>query len=401
MEELMFAEKNIKKHVAIIHAFSLMSVLQRKIVNALFYEAINNETHRKNENSIAVEYRISFSKLAKDIAFNSKNTQYLKEAIDGLASLKIVWNLLKDKAPADISFLNMRILHGSPTFYQDGTFNFSFHKLLLDLINTPSVYGTISLNTQAKFESKYGHALYENSTRFVNLNKSKVLDLTIVRQLLGVDKNNYQSMREFSRNVINPAMEEVNDVANFTVNLEKIKQGRKIIAFELYAKNKETKVERRDIVHEILSEKVCKEISQTFGFVDRLILNKLANNYSEEYILDKIKYTKIFAKKNANNLYPIAYFISALRDNYQISKIDTNLPDNRVGSSDRKLDKNLTSWQDENNFLQSDLRHWQNILKDKQKNCDNGTIIELEAIISRCEEKLNEHYKEKPEKISE
>jgi len=40
----------------------------------------------------------------------------LKEAVDGLASIKIEWNLLKDKVPADISFLNLRILHGAPTF---------------------------------------------------------------------------------------------------------------------------------------------------------------------------------------------------------------------------------------------------------------------------------------------
>ena len=33
----MLAEKTIKKHVIILHAYSLMSVLQRKIVNVLLY----------------------------------------------------------------------------------------------------------------------------------------------------------------------------------------------------------------------------------------------------------------------------------------------------------------------------------------------------------------------------
>ena len=57
-----------------------------------------------NQNSVAVECLMPFPKLAKAVNFNSNNTQYLKEAIDGLASLKIEWNLLKDTAPTDISF---------------------------------------------------------------------------------------------------------------------------------------------------------------------------------------------------------------------------------------------------------------------------------------------------------
>src|SRR5574338_1402323 len=127
----MLAEKTIRKHVSIIHAYSLMSMLQRKIVNVLLYEAIKGNNRQKNHNSVAVECQIPFSILSKAIKFNSNNNQYLKEAIDGLASLKIEWNLLKDKTPADISFLNLRILHGSPTFYKDNTLNFSFHKVML------------------------------------------------------------------------------------------------------------------------------------------------------------------------------------------------------------------------------------------------------------------------------
>ena len=131
----MLAEKTIKKHVIILHAYSLMSVLQRKIVNVLLYEAIKGNNRVHNKDSVAVECNIPFSSLLKSVKFNSNNTQYLKEAIDGLASLKIEWNLLRDKAPTDISFLNLRVLHGAPTFYQDNTLNFSFHKVMHAILN--------------------------------------------------------------------------------------------------------------------------------------------------------------------------------------------------------------------------------------------------------------------------
>ena len=149
----MLAEKVLRKHVAIIHAYSMMSALQRKIVNVLLYQAIHTKNDDRNQGSVAVECLMPFSKLAKAVNFNSNNTQYLKEAIDGLASLKIEWNLLKDKAPTDISFLNLRILHGSPTFYQNGEFNFSFHKFMLDLAGNPPIYGTIDIDIQAQLEN--------------------------------------------------------------------------------------------------------------------------------------------------------------------------------------------------------------------------------------------------------
>ena len=69
----MLAEKIIKKHVAIIHAYSLMSSLQRKIINVLLYETNLDKNRINNSDSVAIECRISFSGLSKAINFNSNN----------------------------------------------------------------------------------------------------------------------------------------------------------------------------------------------------------------------------------------------------------------------------------------------------------------------------------------
>ena len=83
------AQAVLKKHVAVIHAYSQMSVLQRKVINVLLHEAINNKPSLIHKNSVAIEYKTSYSILRKKTNFNSNNTQYMKEAIDNLASLKI------------------------------------------------------------------------------------------------------------------------------------------------------------------------------------------------------------------------------------------------------------------------------------------------------------------------
>ena len=392
MELGMLAEKKITKHVSIIHAFSLMSSLQRKIVNVLLFEAIKSDNWLNHNESIAVECRIPFSILYKSINFKSNNTQYLKEAIDELASLTIEWNLLKDKVPNDISFLNLRILHGSPTFFQDGTFNFSFHKVMLQLIEKPSIYGTIDIDLQSQFESKYSHALYENCTRFVNLQKNKIIQLEIFRKLLGVQTNKYDGMRELTRNVITPSIEEVNDRADFIVDLEKISLGRKVTGFLLSVNSKSKHTKK--ILQTDRNEKnnILDEIKQSFGEIKTNILENILKNYSEQYIYEKIAYTKKFSKKELTGFYPIPYFISALKNDYK-SRENYQSSLHEEKSFEQKDD-----WGNELYELQSQLNHWKKMLDYGQTSRNIACIKTAKEAIEKYEQKYKQHLLTKPDK---
>lgn len=389
----MLAEKTIRKHVAIIHAYSLMSVLQRKIVNVLLHEA-TKVTNRVNNHhsSVAVECNIPFSSLSKAVKFNSNNTQYLKEAIDGLASLKIEWNLLKDKVPTDISFLNLRVLHGSPTFYQDNTINFSFHKIMLDLLVNPSIYGTIDIDLQSEFESKYGHSLYENSTRFVNLQKNKIIPLETFRKILGVPEDKYPSMRELTRNVITPSVEEVNDRASFIVGLETIRVGRKITGFEVSVQSKKTSVITEGILNGSDSERIHKEIKTTFGIINESVLENIINNYSEEYIEEKINYTKKCAKKERTGFYPIPYFISAIKYDYKFKE------DQKPEEPQEKLSNEESEWKKKLYILQAELNHWEKLFGYTKAGDNEEHVKNMQKFVLNCQEKLKQHYLEKPTK---
>jgi hypothetical protein len=381
----MLAEKTIRKHVTIIHAYSLMSTLQRKIVNVLLYEAIQGK-RLNHHNSVAVECQIPFATLCKAIRFNSNNTQYLKEAIDGLASIKIEWNLLKDRVPTNISFLNLRVLHGAPTFYQDNTLNFSFHKIMLDLVDNPSIYGTLDIDLQSKFESKYGHALYENSTRFINLQKNKIIDLETFRKILGVHEQKYSTMRELTRNVIAPSIEEVNDLANFVVSLDAIKKGRKVTGFEVSVKNRK-KVSITKITSEINNhEKILNQIKNVFGEVNQSVLENILNNYSEEYIFEKIEYTRQYAKKAPNGLYPIPYFISAIKYDYKFKE------EIKSQTIEIKSVDNNNDWEDQLKSLQCDLAHWQKLLVYATASKNDSQIDNIKKVLLTCQKKIDEHH---------
>lgn len=391
MEQVVFSEKVIRKHVSIIHAYSLMSVLQRKIVNMLLHESLKEYGFLNSQESVAIERRMSLGSLAKAIGFNSNNTHYLKESIDDLASLKIEWNLLKDKAPTDVSFLNLRILHGAPTFYQDGTFNFSFHKIMLALVNNPPIYGTIDLDLQAKFESKYSHSLYENSTRFVNLQKNKIVQLNTFRKLLGVESQKYQTMRELTRNVITPSLEEVNDRASFVVALNPIKIGRKVAAFELSVKD--NKRSERMISHnKIDADNLIKEIKQVVGFINDATLDSIFRSYAKEYILEKIAYVKSHAKKESTGLYPAAYFISALKNDYK--SIDQSVE--KAETKKLEISDDLKKWGKENQMLQSDVNYWKKMLDYAESANSSTSINHIKQSLNHVEDKLKEHHIRKP-----
>lgn len=387
----MLAEKSIRKHVSIIHAYSLMSMLQRKIVNVLLYEAVKGNSRQQCQNSVAVECQIPFSTLSKAIQFNSNNNQYLKEAIDGLASLKIEWNLLKDKVPSDISFLNLRILHGSPTFYKDNTLNFSFHKVMLDLANNPTVYGTIDIDLQSEFESKYSHALYENSTRFINLQKNKIIHLDIFRKILGVQNDKYINTRELTRNVIKPSLEEVNDRSDFIVSLDTVKNGRKTTGFEIAIKSKKKSIiNPNDTSNAKQHEKISEQIKLEFGIISATVLSNILTNYSEEYLLEKIAYTKKYAKKDSSGLYPIPYFISAIKHDYKFKEVQ------QTSNSSDKAENEFDDWSRKLSLLQSDLRHWENRLAIANASKKEAEIEAIQRVISGCQEKINHHYLDQP-----
>jgi hypothetical protein len=230
--------------------------------------------------------------------------------------------------------------------------------------------------------------LYENSTRFVNLHKSKVIALDTFRKLLGVQEDKYTSMRELTRNVIAPAMEEVNERSDFVVSLAPQRMGRKTTGFELAVTAKKKTAATPPPTCQQDKQHICEELQRTFGVINTSVLETILQHYSEAYILEKIAYTKQHVKKTAS-FYPIAYFISALKGDYKLPSseqpsITVDMPLNEV-----------QQWRGKLQNLQHDLQHWQAMLNYAQAE-DAVQIERLHDIIRACEEKLRHHYSQQP-----
>jgi len=115
----------------------------------------------------------------------------------------------------------------------EGVIRFAFHPDLVPLLNRPAVFARIKLAILGQFICKYAPTLYENLELYANRDISKSWDVDVVefRSLLGV-ADKMSNFGDFRRYVLSPALKEINEKADFTVEVEEVRAskgtGRKV-----------------------------------------------------------------------------------------------------------------------------------------------------------------------------
>src|SRR5579883_2049948 len=129
------SRRELKKHAATIHCSNTLSLLQRKITNALLY-------HAYKELMIKEEHEISIKQLCKLIAYHGNNHAAIKEALKGLLSTVIEWNVVSDTTGAEdwtaSSILASVSLKGPICLY-------AYSPRMKALLHSPSMFGKINL----------------------------------------------------------------------------------------------------------------------------------------------------------------------------------------------------------------------------------------------------------------
>ena len=83
-------KRELKKHAATIHCSNALSLLQRKISNALLFHAYKELMQKE-------EHEITLKQLCHLIGYQGHNHAAIREAMKGLISTVIEWNLIDDK----------------------------------------------------------------------------------------------------------------------------------------------------------------------------------------------------------------------------------------------------------------------------------------------------------------
>ena len=298
----------LKKHVAVIHSNSNISLLQRKISNALLFHAY--ETLLTKD-----EHEIQISQLTKLIGYDSHDHKKIKQSLMDLLATVIEWNIVDgDKIDKSNTWNASSII--ADASITGSTCSYSYSNKMRKLLYHPSMYGRLNMHVLAKFQSSYGLALYENCNRYQDIGQTPWFDLEKFRKLMGVEDDKYKIFRDFKVRVLDKAVEEVNKFSSLSVEPQLKKINRKVIAIQFLIKRiRDIDIKATNIK---LAEKGLSEVLKDYyGFSAKQISDVLGQ-FDENYIIEKIKLVESSPSYIAGKIKNLGkYLLSALNDDYQ------------------------------------------------------------------------------------
>lgn len=299
-----------------------MTMLGRKLYNVFVYQAQRLKIGENAPNDSETNqhfYWVKLSDIAKDAAYDSKDTQVLKEACIELQNIRIESESETEWASehlvASVKFVNPAGLktRGGQLFV-----GFSFPPEVHAIVTKPSLYTKLSIYYQQILNSGHSIALYEICRRYAT-NPTKVTAIEDYEwwfariQGLPVAEGNLPEYKYFKRDVLKPAIEEINACTDIVIDLREHKIGRKVarLQFEVNLK------QQSDLEFPgppIINGDLISRLEQ-FGFSDTEAAN-ITVNHPEAKIIEAIESTNV--RLHARNLPALnsaaAYFRICLKN---------------------------------------------------------------------------------------
>ena len=357
---------------------SRISLLQRRAWNVLLANAYNELPNQEIHSVSVVE-------LAAKLGFGDGNQEYLKEMLRSLVECTVEWNVLnKDKKQewGVASLLaEVRIEEGI-CFYQYS------HTLRLKLHN-PRIYTKLNLRLQNRFTSKYALVLWELCFDYFDIARDQgetpFIPLETFKALMGLSETDYPVFKVLNRDLIKPAIKEINDLTDYNVEIEQKRIGRRIgelkfritrpkqlsVQESLFPDIENLPVVAVELVQAGIDRKMALRIAeQDWDFVNPEKL-PTPGTYPDflSYISEKIEMS-VDAASVKNRA---GYIVEAIRENYE----DAELQKQRQLRAEKAKEKALEDLTTEFNA--------------KQKTLLRQAIHADPALVERAAERIHSH----------
>jgi hypothetical protein len=214
-----------------------LSFLSRKIFNVMIIHAQDEKTPGANapiQTATSSKYFwIPLHKVAKDAAFGSKDTEFLKDTIDHMQSIRLLFDNEKQWTSERL-ISSATLVNPAGLGSQSGEvwLGYSFPPEVYQHVLEPGTYTRLSLSYQNALRSGPALALYEICRRYAS-NPSKVTSIHDVPYWYGVLTGNPPPKapivyKYFKRDYLRLAISEVSALTNLTVELIEHKNGRRV-----------------------------------------------------------------------------------------------------------------------------------------------------------------------------
>lgn len=309
----------LKKHVNAIHCSNNLSLVQRKLFNALLFNAYPDLPYKQ-------QFEIKGKDLYQLIGYNSKDTAKLKEALIGLITIAIEWNVIDCSTGQEKKWKASSILASAEL--ANGVCIYEYSQVMKDLMYQPDIYGQINIDLISKFKSGYGLALYENCIRYKGLAQTPWFPIDIFRKLMGVFDGKYQVFKDFKKRVLDIGVNEVNAISplHITPEIERINQKVTRIRFKLEKNVTDSPILLDDLS---IDEELNQVLINTFGFSNQMIDETYAK-YDNDYIREKVEIVTQSESFIAGKIRGLAgYLIEALKKDFKPSKSSKKIIDDK------------------------------------------------------------------------
>ena len=220
-------KRDVIKHSAAIQIQNNVTLLQRRAWNVLLANAYD-------ELPIQDIHQISVQRLMMSLEFNSKNEDYLKEAIEALVGCRVKWNILDKDGYTEWGVA--ALLAGAKI--SRGICVYEYGPTLREKLYNPHMYARLSLLVQNRFESKHALTLWELCVDYLGAKRdcgeTPWIDIDAFRKIMGIEDSHYYAalFKKLKQKVITPALTEINRLSDFSVTVEYQHKGRRVTALK-------------------------------------------------------------------------------------------------------------------------------------------------------------------------
>ena len=335
---------------------SKISLLQRRAWNVLLANAYN-ELPDKDIHSVSVV------ELAAKLGFGDGNQEYLKEVLKSIVDCKVEWNLLNkdNKQVWGIAGLLASVE------IEEGICSYEFPKPLRLKLHNPRVYAKLNLRLQNRFRSRYALVLWEVCFDYFDTTRDQgetpFIPLETYRELMGIEADEYQTFKALNQFVIKPAIQEINALTDYHVEVEHKRIGRRIgelkfritrvkqlpIQESLFPDIENLSPVAVELIQADIDRKVAQKIAdRDWDFVNREKLPE-PGTYPDflSYIAEKIEMSlDAVAVKNR-----AGYIVEAIRENYQDPQVQKVRAQRAEKAKEKQLEDLTTEFNAKRNTL--------------------------------------------------
>ncbi|MBI5330083.1 MAG: replication initiation protein [Betaproteobacteria bacterium] len=211
--------RHVRKCVETVHITNTISLVQRKLLNALLLNAY----YQIPDLDIPI-HRITVSHLVDLIGYDSHDIGRIKDLLKALTTTAIEWDILNDEGKREWGVSTLL----ASADIMDGVCTYAYSPHLRMKLFNPKIFVVLDIDIVRRFHSGYSLALYENCARFRGIGMTPYFPMDVVKALLGAREPIYAEFKYLNQRVLQPAIKEINSVTDLALDIEVKREARRV-----------------------------------------------------------------------------------------------------------------------------------------------------------------------------